>query len=77
MNLASQYPHIFSGLSCAQERRSDQFARRAVRARQQGRRLRRRGVRRHVPSDGLPVMNLDPAFFFLLLRSFGVQKNPT
>lgn len=46
-----------------------------MRARQQGRRLRRRGVRRHVPSDGLPVMNLDPAFFFPFAAIFwGAKK---
>ena len=73
MNLA---PHRFSGLSCVQERRYDQFARRAVLARQQGRRLRRRSLRRLVLADGLQVINLDSASssssFFL--QFFGGKK---
>jgi len=47
-----------------QERRYDQFARRALRACEQGRRLRRRSVQRLVLAHGFQVMNLDPACFF-------------
>jgi len=69
MNLGT---HRFSGLSCVQERRYDQFARRAVRAREQGRRRRCRSVRRLVLADGLQVMNQIHACF--LLQFFGAKN---